>query len=54
MSAQSKKSLGWTTVLIVFGLVALFAGMKVLLVLIAATCLIWYGIARPLLMVDRN
>jgi hypothetical protein len=54
MSAQSKKSLGWTTVLIVFGLVALFAGMKVLVFLIAATCLIWYGIARPLLYGARN
>jgi hypothetical protein len=54
MSAQSKKSLGWTTVLIVFGLVALFAGAKVLVVLIPAAWMIWYGIARPLLHGDRN
>jgi hypothetical protein len=54
MSAQTKKSLAWTTVLIVFGLTALFAGMKVLIVLIPAALLIWYEIAQPMLDGDRN
>jgi hypothetical protein len=54
MSAQTKKSLGWTTVLIVFGLTALFVGMKVLIVLIPAAWLIWYEIAQPMLDGDRN
>ena len=54
MSAQTKKSLGWTTVLIVFGLTALFAGMKVLIVLIPAALWIWYEIAQPMPHGDRN
>jgi hypothetical protein len=54
MSAQTKKSLGWTTVLIGFGLTALFVGMKVLIVLIPAALLIWYEIAQPMLDGDRN
>ena len=54
MSAQTKKSLGWTAVLIVFGLTALFVGMKVLIVLIPAAWLIWHEIAQPMLDGDRN
>jgi len=54
MRAQTKKSLVWTTVLMVFGLTVLFAGMKVLVVLIPAALLIWYEIAQPMLDGDRN
>jgi hypothetical protein len=54
MSAQSKQSIGWTTVLILFGLAALFAGTKLLVILIPAALLIWFGIAQPLLHSDRN
>jgi hypothetical protein len=54
MSAPTKKSLVWTTVLIVFGLTALFVGMKVLIVLIPAALLIWYEIAQPMLHGDGN
>jgi hypothetical protein len=54
MSAQSKKSVGWTFVLIMFGWAALFAGTKVLIVLIPAALLIWYGVAQPMLQGDRN
>ena len=54
MSAQSKKSIAWAGVLIMFGLAALFAGTRVLVVLIPAALLIWYGIAQPLLQSDRN
>jgi hypothetical protein len=54
MSAQSKKSIGWTTVLIVFGLAAIYVGTKLLVILIPAALLIWYGIADPLLHNERN
>jgi hypothetical protein len=57
MSAPTKKSLVslvWTTVLIVFGLTALFVGMKGLIVLIPAALWIWYEIAQPMLDGDRN
>jgi hypothetical protein len=54
MSAQAKKSLGWTTVLIMFGLAVLFTGTRVLVALIPAALLIWYGIAQPMLHSDRN
>jgi hypothetical protein len=54
MSAPMKKSLVWTTVLIGFGLTALFVGMKVLIVLIPAAWLIWYEIAQPMLDGDGN
>jgi hypothetical protein len=54
MSAPMKKSLVWTTVLIGFGLTALFVGMKVLIVLIPAAWLIWYEIAQPVLDGDGN
>ena len=36
MSANSKKSMAWTSVLIVFGLLALFGGEKWLILLIPA------------------
>jgi hypothetical protein len=54
MSAQSKKSIGWASVLIMFGLAALFAGTGALVVLVPAALLIWYWIARPLLHGQRN
>jgi hypothetical protein len=54
MSAKSKKSAGWTIVLVMFGFAALFAGTKILIVLIPAALLIWYGIAQPMLRSDRN
>jgi hypothetical protein len=54
MSAQSKKSLIWTMVLMTFGLAAFFAGTKILVVLIPAALLIWYGIALPMLRSNRN
>jgi len=54
MSAQSKKSLIWTMVLMTFGLAAFFAGTRALVVLIPAALLIWYGIALPMLRSNRN
>jgi hypothetical protein len=54
MSAQSKKSIGWATVLIAFGLAAPFAGTGLLVILIPAALLIWYGIAQPLRHSNRD
>jgi hypothetical protein len=53
MSANSKKSMGWTVVLIVLGLVALFGGVKFLVVLIPAAMMVWYGVG-PALRSGRN
>jgi hypothetical protein len=53
MSANSKKSIGWTSVLVLLGLIALFGGEKWLVVLIPAAVLVWYG-AGPLLRSGRN
>jgi hypothetical protein len=43
MSMDSKKSIGGTMVLILFGLIALFGGEKWLVGLIPAAMLVWYG-----------
>ena len=53
MTMHSKKSLGWTIVLIIFGLVALFGGVKWAILLIPAAMLVWY-IAAPMLGSGRN
>jgi hypothetical protein len=53
MSADYKKSMGWTILLILFGVVALFGGVEWLTVLIPAAMLIWYG-AGPMLRSGRN
>jgi hypothetical protein len=53
MSINSKKSMGWALVLIFLGLVALFGGVKWLIVLIPAALIIWYGVG-PALRGSRN
>jgi hypothetical protein len=53
MSRNCKKSMGWTIALILLGLIALFAGVKWLALLIPAALLIWYG-AGPALWSGRN
>jgi hypothetical protein len=53
MSANSKKSMGWSGVLVLLGLVALFGGQDWLVVLIPAAMLVWYG-ASPALRSGRN
>jgi hypothetical protein len=53
MSADSKKSMGGTTVLILLGLIALVAGPKWLVVLIPAALLVWYS-ASSILRTGRN
>ncbi|HUD64155.1 MAG TPA: hypothetical protein VMQ17_06250 [Candidatus Sulfotelmatobacter sp.] len=53
MSADSKKSMGWTIVLVLLGVVALVGGVKWLVLLVPAAMLIWYG-AGPILRSGRN
>jgi hypothetical protein len=53
MSADSKKSMGWTTLLIILGVAAIYCGTKSLALLIPAAVLVWYG-AGTLLRSGRN
>ncbi len=53
MSANAKKSMGWTIVLILLGMAALYGGSKWLSLLIPAALLVWYG-AGPMLRSGRN
>ncbi|MGA7754652.1 MAG: hypothetical protein WCB05_17595 [Candidatus Sulfotelmatobacter sp.] len=53
MSANSKKSMGWSGVLVLLGLVALIGGQGWLVVLIPAAMLVWYG-TGPALRSGRN
>ena len=53
MSANSKKSIGWTFVLILLGMAALYGGSKWLSLLIPAALLVWYT-AKPRLRTGRN
>ena len=45
MSVDAKKSMGWTMVLIVLGIVAFCAGPQWLAILVPAAILVWYGAA---------
>ena len=53
MSANSKKSMGSTIVLILLGMAALYGGSKWLSLLIPAALLVWYT-ARPMIRTGRN
>jgi hypothetical protein len=53
MSMNTKKSVSGTILLIALGLITLFAGPKLLPVLIPVAMLIWFG-ARPALRTGRN
>jgi hypothetical protein len=53
MSANLKKSMGWSILLILLGVVALYGGTESLVVLVPAATLVWYG-ARPVLPSGRN
>jgi p-aminobenzoyl-glutamate transporter AbgT len=53
MSMESKKSIGTTVILMIFGVLAMYAGLKSLVVLIPAAVLIWHE-ARPQLGSGRN
>ncbi|HET6178627.1 MAG TPA: hypothetical protein VFE61_16980 [Candidatus Sulfotelmatobacter sp.] len=50
---NSKKSMGSMALLIFLGLVALFGGVKWLVVLIPAAMMVWYGVG-PALRGGRN
>lgn len=49
----SKKSLASTLLLILFGVAALVGGAKMLIVLVPAALLVWFG-AAPMLGSNRN
>ncbi len=53
MHRNSKSSALWAIVLVLFGLVAFFGGMKWLIPLIPAAILIWYRVG-PSLRTGRN
>lgn len=53
MSRESKKSVGWTIVLVLLGLLAFYGGTRWLLVLIPLALMIW-GIAGPVVRTGRN
>ena len=53
MHQNSRQSAGWAIVLIVFGIVAFFGGVKWLIFLIPAAMLIWFGVG-PTLRTGRN
>ena len=53
MSTDSKKSMGWTVVLIFLGMAALYGGSKWLGLLIPAALLVWYT-AKPMIGTGRN
>jgi hypothetical protein len=52
-NANSIKSIAWTAVLIVLGLLALMGGAKMLVLLLPAAAFIWYH-ARPIAHGGRN
>lgn len=53
MRTGNKKSMAWPVVLILLGVVALYAGTRWLALLIPAAALVWYG-AVPRLRSGRN
>jgi hypothetical protein len=53
MSVDAKKSMGWTVVLILMGMAAIYGGSKWLALLIPAALLVWYT-AKPRLRTGRN
>jgi len=53
MSANSKKSMAFTFVLVVLGTAALVGGSKWLTILIPAAAFVWFA-ARPTLRTGRN
>jgi hypothetical protein len=53
MSANSKKSVGTTALLILLGMAALYGGSKWLALLIPAALFVWYT-AKPGLGTGRN
>ena len=53
MSLNLKKSMGWTVVLVLLGMAALYGGSKWLSLLIPAALLVWYA-AKATLRTGRN
>jgi hypothetical protein len=47
-TADTKESMGWTVLLILLGMAALYGGSKWLSLLIPAALLVWYGAGHML------
>jgi hypothetical protein len=54
LKMQSKKSAGWSLVLIALGLLALYSGPRGLALLVLDAILIWYAVAVPVSSDGRN
>lgn len=54
MSAEAKTNYASTVILIVLGLLALYAGAVWLMVLVPAAILVWYGAGRGTFKRSRN
>ncbi|MGA8430419.1 MAG: hypothetical protein WB729_11405 [Candidatus Sulfotelmatobacter sp.] len=52
-NANLRKSMAWTAILIVLGLLALIGGVKTLVLLLPAAAFVWYQ-ARPVVHGGRN
>jgi len=48
MSAELKKSMAWSSVLIAFGVAALYSGIGFLVILVPAAILVYYGTAASI------
>ncbi|MFZ1140910.1 MAG: hypothetical protein ABR881_15455 [Candidatus Sulfotelmatobacter sp.] len=53
MSMDAKKSIGWTVVLVLMGVAAIYGGSRWLSLLIPAALLVWYT-AKPKLRTGRD
>ncbi len=53
MSMNTKKSIGFTILLMLFGVTALYTGVKSLMLLVPAALLVWYE-ARSVAQGGRN
>jgi hypothetical protein len=53
MSMDWKKSIGWTVILILMGMAALYGGSRWLALLIPLALVVWY-MAKPRLRTGRN
>ncbi|HWY22565.1 MAG TPA: hypothetical protein VNX26_15165 [Candidatus Acidoferrum sp.] len=54
MNTPSKKSLGWSLVLVALGLLALYGGPRGLVLLVPAAILVWYAVAASTPRDHRN
>ena len=54
MSKESKKSMAWSAVLIMLGVLAFYSGIRFLLILVPVAILVYYGPALPIFQTGRS